>query len=114
MATPAEIDAQIALEREQIKQGLKRLHKNTRDLEAKEYASASVYGIASIDQLLPVVVKRIEATSHDRLKRGVGQFAQVKAYVADLEPLASAAIALKITFDKVFSVKDGSDQMVEV
>ena len=114
MATPAEIEAQVQLERDQIRQGLKRLHKNTKNLEAKEYASASVYGIASIDTLLPIVVKRIEETSHDRLKRGVGQFAQVKTYVADLEPLASAAIALKLTFDKVFSVKDGSDQMVEV
>ena len=114
MATPAEIEAQVQLERDQIRQGLKRLHKNTQDLEAKEYASASVYGIASIDTLLPLVIKRIEDTSHDRLKRGIGQFAQVKHYVADLEPLASAAIALKITFDKVFSVKEGSDAMVEV
>ena len=54
MATPAEIDAQVTLEREQIRQGLKRLHKNTRDLENKSYASASVYGVASIDILLPV------------------------------------------------------------
>ena len=116
IATPAEIEAQVTLEREQIAQGLKRLRKNTRDLEAKSYASATVYGIASIDELLPVVVRRIEETSLTRLKQNgrVGQFASVKQYVADLEPLASAAIALKITFDKVFSVKDGSDQMVEV
>jgi len=116
MATPAEIEAQVKLEREQIAQGLKRLHKNTRDLEAKSYGSATVYGIASIDQLLPVVVRRIEETSLTRLKQNgrVGQFAAVKQYVSELEPLASAAIALKITFDKVFSVKDGSDQMAEV
>ena len=114
MATPAQIDEQIALERDQIAQGLKRLHKNTRDLENKSYASATVYGITSIDSLLPLVVRRIEETAHDRLVRGVGQFAQVKHYVADLEPLASAAIAVKLTFDKVFSFKDGSNQIVLV
>ena len=114
MATPAQIDEQIALERDQIAQGLKRLHKNTRDLENKSYASATVYGIASIDSLLPLVVRRIEETSHDRLTRGIGQFAQVKHYVADLEPLASAAIAVKLTFDKVFSFRDGSNQLVAV
>jgi len=114
LPTPAQIDEQIKLEREQIKQGLKRLHKNTNDLETKSYASATIYGIASIDQLLPVVVERIKETSHDRLTRGIGQFALVKKYVSNLEPLASAAIATKVTFDKVFSVKPGSDHMVDV
>ena len=60
MATPAQIEQQVNLEREQIKQGLKRLHKQTKDLENKSYASASVYGIASIDTLLPLLVERIE------------------------------------------------------
>lgn len=115
MPTPAEIDEQVQLERDQIAQGLKRLHKNTQDLEEKSYASASVYGIASIDMLLPLVVRRIEETTHDRLTRGTGhQFQLVKEYVSQLEPLASAAIALKITFDKVFSFKEGSDQLTNV
>ena len=115
MPTPAEIDEQVQLERDQIAQGLKRLHKNTQDLEEKSYASASVYGIASIDMLLPLVVRRIEETTHDRLTRGTGhQFQLVKDYVSQLEPLASAAIALKLTFDKVFSFKDGSDQLTKV
>jgi DNA-directed RNA polymerase len=115
MATPAEIDEQVQLERDQIAQGLKRLHKNTQDLEGKSYASASVYGIASIDMLLPLVVRRIEETTHDRLTRGTGhQFQVVKKYVSQLEPLASAAIALKLTFDKVFSFKEGSDQLTKV
>ena len=115
MATPAEIDEQVQLERDQIAQGLKKLHKNTQDLEQKSYASASVYGIASIDTLLPLVVRRIEETTHDRLTRGTGhQFQLVKEYVSQLEPLASAAIALKITFDKVFSYKQNSDQLTAV
>jgi DNA-directed RNA polymerase len=115
MATPAEIDEQVQLERDQIAQGLKKLHKNTQDLEQKSYASASVYGIASIDTLLPLVVKRIEETNA-RLKKGnAGRaFKEIQHYIADLEPLAAAAIALKLTFDKVFSYKQGSDQLTTV
>ena len=69
MPTPAQIDEQIQLERDAIALGLKKLHKNTRDLEGKEYASASVYGAASIDTLLPLVVARIESTT-TRLRKG--------------------------------------------
>ena len=60
MATPQQIAEQVALERDQIRLGLKRLRKNTKDLEQKSYASATVYGITSIDALLPLVVGRIE------------------------------------------------------
>ncbi len=108
MPTPAEIDEQIQLERDAISQGLKKLHKNTRDLEAKGYASASVYGAASIDTLLPLVVARIEQTVEYAIKRGKTgvAFKEIQKYLADVEPLAAAAIAIKMTFDKVFSYKD--------
>ena len=115
MPTPAQIDEQIQLERDAIAQGLKKLHKNTRDLEAKEYASASVYGAASIDTLLPLVVARIESTTN-RIKEGKtgAAFKEIQQYLADVEPLAAAAIAVKLTFDKVFSYKDKSNQAVNV
>jgi DNA-directed RNA polymerase len=115
MATPAQIEEQVQLERDQIRMGLKRLRENTKKLEEKSYASATVYGVASIDALLPKLVERIENTT-DRLhqrKNGVA-FKEIKQYLADVEPLAAAAIALKVTFDKVFSVKEGSDQLAEV
>ena len=115
MATPAEIDEQIQLERDAISQGLKKLHKNTRDLERKEYASASVYGVASIDTLLPLVVARIEATTTRLTKGEAGKsFSEIKQYLADVEPLAAAAIAVKLTFDKVFSYKEKSNQATKV
>ena len=115
MATPHQIAEQVELERDQIRQGLKRLRKNTKELENKDYASATIYGITSIDTLLPIVVKRIEETTHDRLTRGTGhQFQLIKDYVSQLEPLASAAIACKITFDKVFSYKPNANQLVSV
>lgn len=115
MPTPAEIDEQIQLERDAISQGLKRLHKNTYDLENKSYASATVYGAASIDTLLPLVVARIEDTTN-RIKEGKtgAAFKEIQQYLADVEPLAAAALAVKLTFDKVFSYKDKSNQTVNV
>ena len=115
MPTPAQIDEQIQLERDAIAQGLKKLHKNTRDLEGKEYASATVYGAASIDTLLPLVVARIEATTN-RIKEGKtgASFKEIQQYLADVEPLAAAALAVKITFDKVFSYKEKSNQAVNI
>jgi DNA-directed RNA polymerase len=115
MPTPDQIEEQVQLERDQISQGLKRLRDNTTKLEGKSYASATVYGIASIDTLLPLVVERIKDTNL-RIKKGkTGRsFKEIQQYLADLEPLAAAAIALKLTFDKVFSYKQGSNQIVNV
>ena len=115
MATKAEIQAQVDLEREQIRQGLKRLHDNTYKLQEKSYASATVYGVTSIEQLLPLVVTRIENTNR-RIKEGKtgASFKEIQQYLADVEPLAAAALAVKLTFDKVFSYKDKSNQTVNV
>ena len=115
MATPAEIDEQIQLERDAISQGLKKLHKNTQDLEGKDYASATVYGAASIDTLLPLVVERIESTTTRLTKGNAGiAFKEIHKYLTDIEPLAAASIALKLTFDKVFSHKDRSNLATNV
>ena len=109
------IDEQTQLERDQISQGLKGLHDNTIKLEDKSYASASVYGIASIDTILPDVVDAIKET-HNRIHEGHNgvAFKEIHQYLSDLEPLAAAAIACKITFDKVFSFKEGSNYATNV
>ena len=73
MATRDQIAEQVELERDQIRLGLKRLRENTKKLEEKEYASASVYGVASIDTLLPLVVARIEETNSELEKGKNGQ-----------------------------------------
>ena len=115
MPTPAQIDEQIALEREQIRLGLKQLHDNQKKLEDKEYASASIYGVVSIEQLLPSVVGRITGST-TRLNKGEAgvQFAAIRHYLRDIEAEAAAAIALKVTFDKVFSTKQGSSTVTNV
>ena len=111
----ADIAAQIKLEREQIAQGLKQLRDNTSKLEDKDYASASVYGVASIEQLMPLVVARIQATNN-RIKQGKtgASFKEIQRYLMDIEPEAAAAIACKVTFDKVFSPKPKSSLVQNV
>ena len=115
MPTPAQIDEQIKHERDAIAQGLQRLRDNTKKLEEKEYASASIYGITSIDALLPAVVDRIKDTNKRIHEGRIGQsFKEIRQYLADIEPLAAAAIACKVTIDKVFSHKEESNQIVNV
>ena len=109
------IEEQLQLERDQVSQGLKYLNDNTMKLENQSYASASVYGIASIDSLLPLLVKHIDNT-HNRIRAGhTGiAFKEIHQYLDGLESLAAAAIACKVTFDKVFSFKEGSNYATNV
>jgi hypothetical protein len=115
LATPDQIDEQVQLERDAISQGLKRLRENTDKLEHKDYASASVYGIASVDVLIPLLVARIKDTSN-RIHEGCTgvAFREIKHYLADVEPEAAACITSKVTFDKVFSHKEESNLLTNV
>ena len=54
------IDQQITLERQAISQGLTKLKTNMRKLEERSYASATIYGVVSVDTMLPLVIKEIE------------------------------------------------------
>ena len=109
MATPAQIDEQVRFERDAIRKGLERLRKNTKDLEEKTYASATVYGCSSISSLMPIVTKRIEDTNR-RIREGcIGRsFKEIHQYLEPIDASAAAAIALKIVFDKVFAIKDAN------
>ena len=74
-----------------------------------------MYGVASITQLLPLVAEHIENTAA-RAKRGfVGQhFKEIKVLLKDIKPDEAAAIACKVTFDKVFSPKPRSSLLQNV
>ena len=111
----SQIHEQVELERDQIRQGLKRLKDNTIKLENQSYASATIYGIASIDTLLPLLVDKITDTTERIHSRHNGvAFQHIHQFLSNLEPLAAAAIACKLTIDKVFSFKDGSNQATNV
>ena len=115
MPTPAQIAEQVQLERDAIASGLKKLRKQTYDLESKDYASATIYGVASIDSLLPVVTQRIEETVN-RIKEGkIGAaFKEIHQYLSDVEPMVAAAITCKVVFDRVFSVDEKASNLVDV
>lgn len=115
MTTFEEIGAQIKLEREQIKRGLEKLHNNTKQLEEKSYSSASVYGVSSIEQLMPVLVARIKET-HLRIKKGTAgaNFKEIKPFLDELDAESAAAIASKVNFDTVFSAKRKSNLVANV
>ena len=102
-----QLPRQFALEAEAIACGKQRLQESTRKLEQKSYASASVYGVASIREALPVLVKKIEDTKW-KIKNGQnGKFYQpIAKYLDEIEPLAIATIILKVTFDRVFTAPD--------
>ena len=68
-----------------------------------------MYGVASIARLLPLVAERIESTNN-RIKEGKTgvAFREIREFLKDIDPDAAAAIACKVTFDKVFSSKPKS------
>ncbi len=115
MVTEEQIKEQIEFERAAIKQGIKQLSDQTIKVEEKDYASASVYGVAAINSLLPLVSDRIKER-FTRIRKGNNgaTFKEVYQYISDLEPLAAAGIACKLTFDKVFSYKEGNNLITNV
>ena len=86
-----------------------------KSLESKNYASASVYGTASIASALPLVIKQLEITRSSINKGNAGQYYQpIAEHLDKLETLAIATIALKVIFDNVFSMKKDADLITHV
>jgi len=107
------IDEQLNQERLQIHLGEKSLADNTIKSEQRAYASSSLYGIHSIQELIPCVEKAI-IDIHERIhtrQNGLA-FKEIKEYLLDIEPLVAAGITCKIVFDKVFSYKDEDDNLL--
>ena len=106
MVNPELIEAQIKLERDAIRYGIAKLNTNVEKCEQQEYASGSIYGLSIIQELIPVVEAELEKT-RSRIKRGQNGFRvkEIAHYLDNIEAIELAGIALKITFDKVFSKK---------
>jgi len=115
MPTPSQIDEQVRLERDQIKQGINLLNDNTKSLEKKSYSSSSIYGITSIRELLPIVTEEIESCKK-LLKRGHNgvAFKEVHQYIENVDSGILAAITCKVLIDKVFSTKDKSNYLSHI
>ncbi len=110
MVTQDLIDEQENLEREAISQGRKRLQDQTIKLEDQNYASATVYGVSSIDAVLPDIIKRIDDTNKKIHEGHYGvAFKDIHEFLQTIDSQSAAVIACKITFDKIFSSKDDAN-----
>ena len=111
MPTPAQIDEQIALERDAIKCGVDKLLKNTEALIDREYASATVFGCASIQQAQSIVADEILRQFEYAIVRGKNgvAYADIHKHLRQFNDPEQAHmlanIALKRTFDTVFAPK---------
>ena len=112
-----EIEQQETLERNQIRGGLEKLRKDTLNLEEKDYASATVYGSASIATLLPTFVKYLKEKKEERkltAVKGAGHLIALLPYLFALDTEAQAVITAKLTFDKVFSPRKQNQLVIKV
>jgi DNA-directed RNA polymerase len=110
MATPAQIAEQVKHEREAISCGIAKLNKDTARCEDREYASASIYGKSSINAVQEDVAQAILDTFSRVTERQNGlHFADIKQHLIQFNNREDAHIlaniALKRTFDLVFSQK---------
>ena len=118
MPLRVEIEQQETLERNQIKGGLDKLRKDTLHLEKKEYASATVYGSASIATLLPTFIQYLDEKKQERIdtikKHGAGSQVALMPYLLALDTESRAIITAKLTFDKVFSPRKSNQLVIKV
>ena len=117
MPTSLDLERQEKFERKQIKGGLERIRNNTKKLLDKDYASATVFGSASIETLLPYLIEFIEEKKKARKKvsvGGAGHLMQLLPYIFDIDTESQAAITSKLTFDKIFSPRKENSKVVNV
>ncbi len=111
----AEIEKQWQLERDALAQGATKIRKQEDKALAREYASSLVTSQSFMNTYLPAVCDTIERTVNDRIWNNAGAYyAEIATYLKDIEPLACAGIALKVTFDKVFSLVEDANKLVSI
>ena len=113
MATPAQIEQQYNLEREAIRCGIEKLKKNTQQLMEREYASATIFGCSSISAAQTEVANELLKT-FSRINKGQAgaKYVHIAHHLLQFNDAEQvhvlANIALKRTFDLVFSRKKKS------
>ena len=110
-----EIEKQWQLERDALAQGATKIRKQEDKALAREYASSLVTSQSFMSTYLPAVCDTIERTVNNRIWNNAGAYyAEIATYLKDIEPLACAGIALKVTFDKVFSLVEDANKLVSI
>ena len=103
MLTEKQIDDQQEFERKQISGGLHKLMSNTKKLEEKCYASATVYGSACISSILPDLIAFIDSKKEKYKTIGAKDNVLLHKYVLPTDSPVQAMLATKVVFDMVFS-----------
>ena len=115
MYQDADVMRQEDFERKQISGGLEKLREQTRNLESKDYASATCYGAASIDNLLPHFIEAVEEKKKERSKfKAASHENKALQHILSIDTESACAITLKIVFDKVFSYRKKNSTVVSV
>ena len=115
MSTPKQIENQLNLECKSIEIGIAKLRKQTKKLEEQSYASASLYGVSAISDLMPHLVRHLEKTEHRINSRRNGpMYKEISMFLEYLSKDEACLIALKVFFDKVFSGKDKKERFTKV
>ena len=116
MVTKEQIEQQILLEREAIKHGLTKLKKSTDKVESRNSSSLTVYGVTSINALMPLVTDSIEETFEKHIKHGhAGKaYKEIHQHLSQAKPDLLAAVTCKILFDHVFSYKEKANTAASI
>ena len=113
----SDLERQASFERKQIKGGLEKIRSDTKKLLDKDYGSATVFGSASIETLLPYLIKYIDEKKEKRkivAKGGAGHLMELLPFIFAIDSESQAAITAKLTFDKVFSHRIENSKVIKV
>jgi DNA-directed RNA polymerase len=104
MLTEKQIEDQQEFERKQISGGLHKLMTNTKKLEDKDYASATVYGSSCMKSILPDLIAYIDEKKDKYLRFNAAKDKDIfHKHILPSDSPVQALIATKIVFDMVFS-----------
>jgi len=103
MLTEKQIQDQQDFERRQIQGGLHRLRSNTTKLEEKTYASATVYGSACVNSILPDLIAYIDSKKDKFLMAAGRNHAIFHNHILPSSSDVQALLTCKVAFDHIFS-----------
>ena len=103
MLTEKQIEDQQEFERKQISGGLHKLRTNTQKLEEKTYASATVYGSACVNSIMPDLIAFIDSKKERYKTIGAKDNVLLHKHVFPADTSIQALLTCKVVFDHVFS-----------
>ena len=101
MLTEKQIEDQQEFERKQISGGLHKLRSNTTKLEEKTYASATVYGSACVNSIMPDLIAFIDSKKERYKTIGAKDNVLLHKHVFPADTAVQALLTCKVVFDHV-------------